>query len=359
MTLVGRSEHKAIAAQSQLSKEFEQSARLKVRLRLRNARDRPSSWSSENKTAMAFKAFISPVTGWIAEWHGWPNRKTPLSPGELLRRIDVLRREVSAWLLELGQGKWVDPNYLRELVKVARYCLADAGEKCAAELRELVTLDLSEPEGFTKFFRTTTDGHWNPPDDPEYRSMQAQFDAKLTAEAERFERILRMAADQMLGVVPPASAERRPEFGSGADRPSAPNATGPSSIGLARSDVQSQPAVGAEGSPRAGPPLASSQYRAQLVATVIAELNVVKPQLFVPSDYARLRAEHPDYLTFEVTEANSDVRKLLMNIQAHRQHIRLATQIIAARTGKAYETIKIDWAKFKPSEFRRKPKLRT
>ena len=124
-------------------------------------------------------------------------------------------------------------------------------------------------------------------------------------------------------------------------------------------DQQSEPVASAKRSFAAGASLTPSQYRANLVAKVIGELNVLKPQLFAPSDYTRLKGEHPDYLTFGVTEANSDVRTLLMNIQAHRQHTRLATQIVAARTGKAVETVKIDWARFKPAEFRRSSKLRT
>jgi hypothetical protein len=82
---------------------------------------------------------------------------------------------------------------------------------------------------------------------------------------------------------------------------------------------------------------------------------MIKPQLFVPSDYARLLKEHSDYLTFRVTEVNPDLRTLLLNIQASRQHIRFAQQIVAASSGKALETIKIDWKGYKPAEFRHRP----
>lgn len=78
--------------------------------------------------------------------------------------------------------------------------------------------------------------------------------------------------------------------------------------------------------------LVSSQYRAQLVAQVMRKLNVLRPQLFVPSDYARLKTEHPDYLTFQVTETDADLRTRVQNIQANRQHTRLALQI-AIRAG--------------------------
>lgn len=272
---------------------------------------------------MAFKAYMSPITGWIAEWQYWSSQTSAPSRGELLRRIDVLIREVSAWRAALSR-EWVDPNLLKELVKVAQYCAVDSGDSFKPELGEIATLEFSEPEGFARFFKTQANGHWTPPDDPEYRRMQSEFDAKLTAEAERFERTLRRAKDKMLGV-PATEAVHHP-------------------VSVADS---------------ASPSLTAQEYRAQLVAQVIRELNLLKPQLFVPSDYARLKAEHPGYLTFEVTEANSDIRTLLMSIQAHRQHTRLAIQIVAARTGKALETIKIDWAKFKPPEFRRKQNLRT
>lgn len=105
--------------------------------------------------------------------------------------------------------------------------------------------------------------------------------------------------------------------------------------------------------------LTSSEYRSRLVAQVMKELNNLKHQLYVPSDYARLRSEHADYLTFQVTEANGDLRARLQHIMAHRQHTSLAIQIVASLTGKAEETIKIDWRKHEPKEFRQHRKSRT
>jgi hypothetical protein len=69
--------------------------------------------------------------------------------------------------------------------------VADAGDKFGFELGEIASLDLSEPEGFGSYFKTPTNGTWTPPDDPEYRRIQAEFDAKLTTEAKRFEAVLR------------------------------------------------------------------------------------------------------------------------------------------------------------------------
>jgi hypothetical protein len=147
--------------------------------------------------------------------------------------------------------------------------------------------------------------------------LQAELDAKATSGAVQFERMLRRARDRMRGI-PPAA---------------------PSTCSTTENTEQPQST-------------ASSQFRAQQVAQVIVELNVIKPQLFLPSDYDRLLKEHSDYLIFRVTEVNIDLRTLVLNIQASRRHIRLAQQIVAANAGKALETIKIDWKRHKPAEFK-------
>jgi hypothetical protein len=115
---------------------------------------------------MAFKAFVSPTTGWIAEWQYWQSQKIAPSPGELLRRIDVLIADVAQWHTDMTQGKWVDLAYLQAVGTAAQYCLADVGDVARTELAEIASLDFSKPQGFAKF-KPMVEGAFIPPDDPE------------------------------------------------------------------------------------------------------------------------------------------------------------------------------------------------
>ena len=98
--------------------------------------------------------------------------------------------------------------------------------------------------------------------------------------------------------------------------------------------------------------LTPSQFRARLVAEVIGEIGLIRPQMLGESDYDSLEKEHNRYLIFRVTRDHEDLRTLLINVQAHRRYYRLAQQIAARHTGKALDTIINDWKKHKPREFR-------
>lgn len=151
---------------------------------------------------MAIKAWMSPVTGWIAEWQNWGKQGVTPSKGVLLRRIDVLIADIARHRSDLDEGKVVFPGNLQALQQAAQYCLADLGESVRPELAEIVSLDfLSAPEGLAKF-KPFVDGKWSPPDDPGYRRLQDEYDAKVKREAERFEHTLRRAKDKALGIGP-------------------------------------------------------------------------------------------------------------------------------------------------------------
>lgn len=100
-------------------------------------------------------------------------------------------------------------------------------------------------------------------------------------------------------------------------------------------------------------PLAT-QRRAATVARLIGELNTLKPELSTEEDYNRLSKRFPNYLCFRIARKQDSLRMKLENIQDHRQHIRLAQEMAAAKHGVTLSTVETDWKKHKPPEFRRK-----
>ena len=98
------------------------------------------------------------------------------------------------------------------------------------------------------------------------------------------------------------------------------------------------------------------QYRAQTVAKLIGELNDLKPQMMEDeAEYARLRANYPKYLAFEIADRRPDLKMKILNIRGSSRHIRLAQELAAAHHGRGLWTIKDDWKRSKPPEFRRQP----
>jgi len=100
--------------------------------------------------------------------------------------------------------------------------------------------------------------------------------------------------------------------------------------------------------------ISPSEARARTVATIIEELNILKPQMYGASDYGRLASEHPDYLTFQVAMKRPDLKLKVINILASRRHYRLALELAAACHGKELSTLQTDWKRHKPEAFRQK-----
>ena len=96
-----------------------------------------------------------------------------------------------------------------------------------------------------------------------------------------------------------------------------------------------------------------NEKRAADVAKFIKELSVLKPQMLSESEYERLREKYPNFLTFKVAENDPDLKLKVQYLQGHPQHIRLAQELAAKLYVKSLNTIKIDWKKCKPKEFRR------
>ncbi len=97
-----------------------------------------------------------------------------------------------------------------------------------------------------------------------------------------------------------------------------------------------------------------SQTRARTVAKVIDELDFLRPQVFSESDLERLAKKNPRFLAFRVANKRDDLREKMVNIQAHRRHIRLAQELTAGYYGKRLSTIQTDWKKNKPKQYRSK-----
>lgn len=99
-----------------------------------------------------------------------------------------------------------------------------------------------------------------------------------------------------------------------------------------------------------------SEARARTVATIIGELDILKPQMYGADDYERLEKENPDFLTFEVAKKRRDLKLKVLNVQGHRRHFRLAQELAAAYHGRQLSTIQTDWKRHKPQRFRQKPR---
>ena len=94
--------------------------------------------------------------------------------------------------------------------------------------------------------------------------------------------------------------------------------------------------------------------RAETVAKLIKELDLLKPQMLEDeSEYRRLREHYPQFLTFRIAENRPDLKLKLLSIRGSTRHIRLAQELAAAQHGKQLSTIQDDWKDHKPPEFKR------
>ena len=100
--------------------------------------------------------------------------------------------------------------------------------------------------------------------------------------------------------------------------------------------------------------ISPSEKRALTIERVITELSILKPQMYGESDYQRLNQENPSFLTFEVAAKRADLKIKVLNLLDHQQYYRLAFELAAAHHDKQPSTLKTDWKKHKPKEFRRK-----
>jgi hypothetical protein len=98
----------------------------------------------------------------------------------------------------------------------------------------------------------------------------------------------------------------------------------------------------------------AQKARAQTVARIIRELDLLRPQMFEDeSQYERLRVKYPDFLTFCVAEQRPDLKQKVLSIRASVRHIRLAQELAGGHHGRQLSTIQEDWKNFKPAEFKR------
>jgi hypothetical protein len=106
--------------------------------------------------------------------------------------------------------------------------------------------------------------------------------------------------------------------------------------------------------PRSDAARVAKETRAKTVARILTELNDLKPQMFEDqSEYSRLRAMYPDFLTFKIAEQRHDLKTKVLAIQSSTRHVRLAQELAGAHHGRELSTIQDDWKDFKPIEFKR------
>jgi hypothetical protein len=99
----------------------------------------------------------------------------------------------------------------------------------------------------------------------------------------------------------------------------------------------------------------AKEARAKTVAKLIKELDILKPQMLEEeSEYNSLRARYSDFLTFKIAERRPDLKTKILAIQSSTRHLRLAQQLAAAHHGRELSTIKDDWKRQKPTEFKRR-----
>lgn len=125
----------------------------------------------------------------------------------------------------------------------------------------------------------------------------------------------------------------------------------PPNAGLAQTEPQAN-ATPSEGLAKTKP-ISTSEKRAQTIAKIIEELDILKPRIYGQSDYDQLEREYPDFLSFKVAALRKNLQLKLLHIQDHRRHYRLAQELAAAHHGLELSTLQTDWKKHKPKKFRR------
>jgi hypothetical protein len=100
--------------------------------------------------------------------------------------------------------------------------------------------------------------------------------------------------------------------------------------------------------------------RAEVVAKLVEELNVLKPQMFEDeAEYKVLQKGYPDFLTFRIAENRPDLRMKVRCIRGSVRHIRLAQELAGAHFGLSWQTIAGVWKHHKPTQYKLNPKSST
>lgn len=97
----------------------------------------------------------------------------------------------------------------------------------------------------------------------------------------------------------------------------------------------------------------AGKVRAETVAKVIEELNILKPQMFEDeAEYNELRNRYSDFLTVAIAGKRPDLKQKILCIRGSVRHIRLAQEIAAAHYGLSRETIADAWKRYKPAQYK-------
>jgi len=103
-----------------------------------------------------------------------------------------------------------------------------------------------------------------------------------------------------------------------------------------------------------------ARARADTVARLIRELNILKPQMLEDEqEYDLLQTRYPGNLCFQIAEARPDLKKKILFIRGSARHIRLSQELAAAHYGLSLETMKAAWKRQKPVQYKRRTKARS
>lgn len=91
-------------------------------------------------------------------------------------------------------------------------------------------------------------------------------------------------------------------------------------------------------------PISATQRRASVVAKIIKELRVIKPDLHNQGHWNRLKGEHPKYLIFKIAQKDASVKEWIENVQDRNDIVKLAQEIAAKYFGKTISTLQTDWS---------------
>jgi len=102
-----------------------------------------------------------------------------------------------------------------------------------------------------------------------------------------------------------------------------------------------------------------AKTRAETVAKLIEELNILRPQMFEDeAEYDLLQTRHPGYLTFKIAEERPDLKRKILCIRGSARHIRLAHELAGAHYGLSPQTVADAWKDHKPTRYKRTSNLR-
>ena len=99
-----------------------------------------------------------------------------------------------------------------------------------------------------------------------------------------------------------------------------------------------------------------SHTRVATVVLLLRELDSLRREIFSAQDFEKAKGsrDYRDFLTFRVVKQDPRLKDKVIAVRERRRLIGLALDLAAAQHHVTEGTIRQDWKKYKPAEFRRK-----